>query len=181
MDANGGGVSVLDSALGGLLDSLQDGELGKNTLFLFGSTRGFSLGEHRRIGIDEFLYSENLHLPLMIRFPDGFGAAVRNPMLFQSGDLRNFLADPPSLQTLIGNEAETFRESLIVHGENGENALITPEWFLRRIPVDDEAAPFELYVKPDDRWEVNDVADRCGEILEELNKFETLDANARIG
>jgi hypothetical protein len=26
----------------------------------------------------------------------------------------------------------------------------------------------ELYVKPDDRWEANDVADRCHEYAEEL-------------
>ena len=160
MEAYGGGVSVLDAALGGLLES----ELGGNTLFLFGSTRGFALGEHRRIGTDDRLYSENLHLPLMIRFPDGFGATVRSPMLFQPGDLRNFLADPQKLRTLIAEETETFRESLTVSGNHGETALITPEWFLRRVPM----AGDELYVKPDDRWEANDVADRCGDVLEEL-------------
>ena len=166
MEAYGGGVSVLDAALGGLLDSLQEGELGANTLLLFASTRGFALGEHRRIGPDTRLYGENLQLPLMIRFPDGFGATVRSPMLFQSGDLRKFLADPTSLRTLIAGETETFHESLTFYGENGESAFITPEWFLRRNSV-----RTELYVKPDDRWEVNDVADRCGEIVDEIGQL----------
>ena len=159
MEAYGGGVSVLDTALGGLFDSLSEGELGNNTLFLFGSTRGFALGEHRRIGADKRLYGENIHLPLMIRFPDTFGASVRSPILFQSNDLRTFLADPPSLRTLIADETETFHESLIIRGEHGETALVTSEWFL---------LDGHLYVKPDDRWEVNDVADRCGEVLDEL-------------
>ena len=167
MEAYGGGVSALDAALGGLLESLQEGELGDDTLFLLGSTRGFALGEHRRIGIDQRLYGENLHLPLMIRFPDNFGATIRSPILFQPGDLRNFLADPQRLRTLIAAETEIFRESLTIHGEHGETALVTPEWFLRWVPHD-EAPRTELYVKPDDRWEVNDVADRCGEVLEEL-------------
>ena len=170
MEGYGGGVSILDAALGGLLDSLQEGELGSNTLLLFGSTRGFALGEHRRIGDDKRLYGENLHLPLMIRFPNGFGAAVRSPMLFQPVDLKNFLAHPSNLQALIAKEAETFRESLTIHGEHGETAFVTPEWFLRRVPSIDERGKTvhtELYVKPDDRWEVNDVADRCGEMLEE--------------
>ena len=166
MEAYGGGVSVLDTALGGLLDSLQEG--GDDTLLLVGSTRGFSLGEHGRIGADEQLYGENLHLPLMVRFPDGFGTSVRSPILFQCGDLRNFLADPLALRTLIGGETEVFHESLIVHGKPGETALITPEWFLRRIPDVGEAVRTELYAKPDDRWEANNVADRCHEILEEL-------------
>jgi len=169
MEAYSGGVSVLDTALGGLFDSLQEGELGTNTLFLFGSTRGFSLGEHHRIGVDKRLYGENLHLPLMIRFPDGFGATVRSQILFQPDDLRTFLADPSTLRTLINDETETFRESLVVHGKNGETAQITPEWFLRRVPIVDEhgeTVRTELYAKPDDRWEINDVADRCGEVLE---------------
>ena len=165
MEAYGGGVSTFDAALDGLLEALQESE--NNPILLVGSTRGFALGEHRRIGTDERLYGENLHLPLMIRFPDGFGATIRSPILFQHDDLRNFLADPSSLQTRIAEETEPFRESLIVHGKHGETTLVTPEWFLRRVPHG-EAFRVELYVKPDDRWEVNDVADRCGEMLEEL-------------
>ncbi len=170
MEAYGGGVSILDAALDGLLDSLREGELGENTVFVFGSTRGFSLGEHRRIGTDERLYGENVQLPLMIRFPDGFGATLRSPILFQPGDFRRFLADLPGFQTLLGEERESFQESLSILGEHGETARITPEWFLRKIPVvteHGETTRIELYVKPDDRWEVNDVADRCVDLLED--------------
>ena len=41
-----------------------------------------------------------------------------------------------------------------------ERAIRTPAWYLRK------AEPPELYVKPDDFWEVNDVAVRCQEIVE---------------
>ena len=43
-------------------------------------------------------------------------------------------------------------------------AIRTPAWYLRH------AAEPELYAKPDDRWEVNDVADRCDEVVGLLEK-----------
>jgi hypothetical protein len=42
----------------------------------------------------------------------------------------------------------------------GQRAIRTPAWFLR-----DGHQP-ELYAKPDDRWEVNNVASRCREVVE---------------
>ncbi len=175
MEAYAGGMSVLDHALGGLLDSLQEGELGDNTLLMFGSTRGFSLGEHRRIGADERLYGENVHLPLMFRFPDGFAATVRSPVLLQPSDVGKFFVEPRPFLDLLQNETEMLHETLSIVGENGETALVTPEWFLRKYFVTtNDVGTFrkELYLKPDDRWEVNDVADRCQDIVEQLTAHE---------
>ena len=42
--------------------------------------RGFALGEHGRIGgIDPRMYVEQLHVPWLIRFPDGLGPAISEP------------------------------------------------------------------------------------------------------
>lgn len=55
--------------------------------------------------------------------------------------------------------------------------VISPSWLLRVVspddnaPADDENAAVEvreLYAKPDDRWEANEVGTRCPEPLEEL-------------
>ena len=46
-----------------------------------------------------------------------------------------------------------------------QSALRTPAWFLHQGTTDD---PPKLFVKPDDRWEVNDVANRCPEIVEQM-------------
>ena len=53
----------------------------------------------------------------------------------------------------------------MVAGPDGQRALRTPGWYLRLA-----AAP-ELFAKPDDRWEVNDVADRCDGIVDALRRL----------
>ena len=45
-------------------------------------------------------------------------------------------------------------------GRNGQRAIRTPAWFLRA-----NLDP-ELFAKPDDRWEINNVASRCQEVVE---------------
>jgi len=166
MEAYSGGVTVFDDTLSGLLGLLEDND--SETIFVLVSTRGFSLGEHGRIGINNELFGENIQLPLFVRFPDGFGAAVRIPALVQPNDLAVFLndlsnAESPMFQ-LVREEIETIHETLKITYEN-ESALVTPDWFLRQTSGGSHT---ELYVKPDDRWEINDVADRCAEIAEEL-------------
>ena len=54
----------------------------------------------------------------------------------------------------------TTRDRLVIAGAGQERAIRTPAWYLRKTE-----SP-ELYVKPDDFWEVNDVAVRCQEVVE---------------
>jgi hypothetical protein len=49
---------------------------------------------------------------------------------------------------------------LCLAGRGSERAIRTPAWYLR------SAAVPELFAKPDDRWEVNNVAVRCPEVVE---------------
>ena len=153
-EAYSGGVTVLDEALSGLLAFLQEEGLDRNTVLLFMSVRGFSLGEHHYIGISEELYGENVHLPLFIRFPDGAFAGFRSQTLLQPADVGGLLvkADLPE-------KPDEIHPLLRI----GKEVIVTPDWFIYQKP-----ARNELYVKPDDRWEANDVADRCPHILEEI-------------
>ena len=50
------------------------------------------------------------------------------------------------------------------------SCLVTPSWFFMELDASagDTNNRFALYVKPDDRWDVNNVADRCVEIVEQL-------------
>jgi hypothetical protein len=61
---------------------------------------------------------------------------------------------------LARNERTSTRDRLVVAGADRERAIRTPAWYLRK------TEPPELYVKPDDFWEVNDVAVRCQEVVE---------------
>ena len=59
-----------------------------------------------------------------------------------------------------GGAAVATRDRLVVAGAGQERAIRTPAWYLRK------AEPPELYAKPDDLWEVNNVAVRCQEVVE---------------
>jgi len=154
LESYAGGVAVLDDALAGLLAFLKEEELDKNTVLLFTSVRGFSLGEHDHIGCNEDLHCENIHLPLFVRFPDGSFSGFRSQTLLTPADVFGLLQ-----QSDLPEEPDAVHPYLWIDNK----VMVTPEWFVYQKPTGDE-----LYVKPDDHWEVNNVADRCPHILEQL-------------
>jgi arylsulfatase A-like enzyme len=173
--AYAGQVSLLDACLGALLEFLEERSLGSSTLLALMSARGFPLGEQGRIGpCDDALYGPLVHVPFMLRWPDGRGAGVRTQSLVEPSDLWATLADyyqladlpaspsGRSLLPLVADESLALRDRVCIAGPASERAIRTPAWYLR------EAAAAELYAKPDDRWEVNNVTDRCLEIAESL-------------
>ena len=173
--AYAGQVSLLDVCVGALMEMVHAMPGGRDTLLAFLSARGFPLGEHYHIGAgDNSLYAELVHVPMMIRFPGSLGQATRSQALVQSADLNATLLDwwegvdrhelpgRASLMPLVREETEQTRDRLLVAGD--ERAIRTPAWFLRDAP---EA---ELFAKPDDRWEVNNVADRCDDVVDSLRK-----------
>jgi arylsulfatase A-like enzyme len=175
--AYAGQVSLLDTCLGALLESLQTLPAGRETLLVLLSARGFPLGEHRRIGpCDDALYGELVHVPLFVRFPDLLGACARSQALVQPADLwltilewsgipqAGGLPIGKSLLPIIREEAELVRDRLCVVGGDGQRAIRTPAWYLR-----DGGSP-ELFKKPDDRWEVNEVSNRCPGVVESLQR-----------
>ncbi len=175
--AYAGQVAVLDGCLGALRQFLLDDPAGRDTLLVVAGTRGLALGEHGQVGpAHDPLYGEVVHVPLLVRFPDGRGAAGRSPALVEPADLWATLWEllasdqaPPrptarSLLPLLREQcpAPAWRDRLAIVGRDTERALRTPAWYLRA----HEKA--ELYVKPDDRWEVNDVVARCQDVVDSL-------------
>lgn len=175
--AYAGQVALLDVCLEMLLDWLAEnqGKLPGETLFVVTSPRGYPLGEHGHLGErGDWLHEEVLHAPLLIRFPDQRFAMQRCQMLTEPADLHCTLAewfDVPaiagstgrSLLTPFSPDANLDREC-VVSVLDDFRSIRTPAWFLRR-KLDETP---ELYAKPDDRWEVNEVAARCGSTAEEL-------------
>lgn len=187
-----GQVMLLDRCIAALMEQLEESRLAQGALLVVLGARGFPLGEHLRVGaVDEPLYGETVHVPLMLRFPDGLGALARSPALVQPGDVAATIgawlemdgAFSPkgggqSLLPLARREAEAARQYVCMKSTGGQRAIRTPAWHLRTSPGDgDEQERVELYVKPDDRWEVNEVADRCPEVVAGLRaalaQFET--------
>ncbi len=171
--AYSGQISLLDTCLGACFDVLDEGPLARETLLTLTSPRGFPLGEHGRLGpCDEAIYAELVHVPMILRFPDRLGAAARSSELVTPADLWATLLDwwqvadvPPSpvatgLIPIIRGDVTRARDRLCLLGGDSQRAIRTPAWYLRM------ADGAELFAKPDDRWEVNDVADRCREVVD---------------
>jgi arylsulfatase A-like enzyme len=173
-----GQVVLLDVCLGALLDALQASEPADRPLLLVTSPRGYPLGEHGLIGHgDDCLHEESLHVPLLIRFPDQSYAAQRSAELIQPPDVYATVLDGlsqpwedssvwgRSLLPLIRGDAEPPRDRAVsVAGEH--RGIRTPAWYLVRHPDGSR----ELYAKPDDRWEMNEISRRCEPIVVELEQ-----------
>jgi arylsulfatase A-like enzyme len=172
--AYAGQLSLLDTCLEAFLDAWDAHCRSPETLLLITSPRGYPLGEHRRIGpVDPAIYGEQLHVPCLVRYPDGAEATVRSHQLVQPADvhatLREWFGLPraaasnwgQSLTAMLQGRAHADRAAAI---SGSCRALRTPAWFLHC----QSAASAELYAKPDDRWEANEVSDRCRDVLPEL-------------
>jgi hypothetical protein len=124
---------------------------------------------------DDALYGELVSVPWMLRFPDAAGAALRSQALAEPSDLWATLLDwwhiqgvpasptGRSVMPLVRGDADVLRDRLCL-AAGAERALRTPAWHLR---AGEEP---ELFAKPDDRWEVNNVATRCPDVVEGLQE-----------
>ena len=177
--AYAGQVALLDACLGGLLDHLQVSGRAETTQLTLLAARGFPLGEHLRVGAcDAALYNELVQIAWLMRFPDGLGRLARTQALVQPFDLPLTLLDwldidrgqfgsptSASLVPVIRGDQEAIRDHLCLVSE-ADRAIRTPAWMLRQ-PAQ---GPSELYAKPSDRWEVNEVSRLCGEVVEGLQQ-----------
>jgi arylsulfatase A-like enzyme len=180
-------VTYLDAGIGQLLEALAGMEGGEEVLILVTTDVGQNLGEHGIVGpVRAWLHDEIIHLPLIVRLPGRAQAGRRVEALTQAVDLAATLADwfhaplpdahGHSLLPLIHGKMQTIRPYACAGlqiGDAIEYALRTPEWaFLlpQQTSADDTARTPRLYVKPDDRWEVNDVLQHHQELVEQLEK-----------
>lgn len=153
-------VLVVDECLEALDDAIKEAGLAQNTLVVLTSPRGYLLGQHGYIGASHDAALEDLlHLPLLVRYPDGLYAAERELALLEPRDVFTML-QAPSLWAPKGRDR-------ICIAASKERALRTPAWHLRTIGSDMQLT-HELYAKPDDRYEANDVAGRCQDTVEAL-------------
>jgi hypothetical protein len=179
---------VLDECVDALLASLVEFGLNDSTLVILVGSRGYALGEHGVVGGDAAgLYGELLHVPCLVRAPGAIGPPPRSSALSQPVDLRATLlewfgAAPADLveagSSLLAGEAGLpagVRQFVVATGEDGARAIRTAAWMLVQRAA--ASAPLaepsgfsgvELFVKPDDRWEANEIADRCPEIVASL-------------
>jgi arylsulfatase A-like enzyme len=184
---------VFDSCWELLLDVVKVAGAGRQWIVILLGARGFPLGEHRQIGgVDDRMYAEQLHVPWLLKFPDRLGRLARSSQLVSHFDLLPTLIEATdasdhigswrgegkSVRPLAHSSRHPWRDALVSASRSGHRAIRTAEWCLRldattdnepRTDVSRSTSPRdELYVRPDDRWEANDVAKLCSEVVEAL-------------
>jgi len=175
MQAYAGQVALWDTCLAAFLAGQSEDPISGDVALMLTSTRGFPLGEHLRVGaFDDALYTELVHVPWIARFPGERAVASRAQTLAQPADVFASLlewfeldaatfAAGRSLISWADGRADTLRDRACAVAE-GEVALRTPAWHFRH------SSPAELFVKPDDRWDANEVSDRCDDVVTELDQ-----------
>ena len=129
------------------------------------------------------IFEETIHTPLMLRLPEGRGAMSRSQALLCPEDIFAMLNECFVLREITGEtlvaiaegRLESLRDRLLIVSQQ-ESAIFTPAWLMKvykesadtvKAGVIDEFR-LKLYSKPDDRWEANEIADRCPEVIHRL-------------
>ena len=151
-----------------LLEAIDDEPWADELTLVLTASCGYPLGEHGRLGWDRpWLYEELVHVPLLVLPPDERFAGCRVSGITQPSDLSQDLA------ALVHGEGRPFAASSWRLGERAEMSLRTKEWWLIlpvSAPADDPPRGRQLFAKPDDRWEVNDLAAKDPELADELER-----------
>ncbi len=180
-----GAVTLADKYFGILMDGLAAMGRMDDTLVVFTSDQGEPLGEHGFVRrFRPWLHEELVHTPLIVRMPGAQFGGTRRQAIVQAVDLMPTIAsalgvtlpdDAPTvhghdLLPLIRSERTKIRDYACMGMDGEELAIRTHYWHLTVPLVVDPEEPRnpELYRKPEDRWEQNDVIEQHREVAEHL-------------
>lgn len=147
-------VTTFDADVGRIVELLQAKGWDQSASWVFTSDFGYPLGHHGLLGPHRpWLHEEFVHLPLIVRRPRGAGAGERVWAFTQPEDVSQLSreAAPGAKRTHVISVAEVagHREAAL---RTDTHAFILP-----LTTPDDEPRQPQLYEKPNDRWELNDV------------------------
>jgi len=167
-------IQGLDDAIGTIRNAINDSGKGDNTLFIYTSDNGYSLGDH---GLTEkhFVYEEPIRVPLLVDAPGNAGAGVANADLVSTIDIAPTIFDyaglpmraeftgksmRPLIEAVAGDTPTTdttWREQLFFMYEKAQVAVRTQDMkLIRSLTV---PGHFELYDLANDPKETRTVYD----------------------
>lgn len=162
-------IAIIDSMLGVFMDHLAQLEVGQSAVVIIAGLRGYLLGEHGRVGPASDLYAQSLHVPLFVKLPAAEETFKnrRSHCLIQTSTIGDWISESKKVEDFCAIMTDVNSQPLFF--SSGESyAIQTAAWkYLRSVDKDGVFSEM-LYAKPDDRWEVNDVARRCPQIVEEM-------------
>lgn len=146
--------------------------------------RGLPLGLHGWVGPGgrDLPYGELVHVPAIIVDAAGRMAGQRYGGLVVPADIGATLADlvagadtgataaGRSRAGLFADWSADGREAVVVRGAGGD-AVVTAAWHCLREHAESDGPRLRLFAKPDDFFELADVADRCGSTAGDLSRL----------
>lgn len=188
-DTYAGVVTYFDARVEELCNFLVERNLAEEFTLCITARSGLSLGEHGSIGDGAGrLHSERTHVPLILRLPIEDYAGNRIRALTQPVDLlpsfmeycfnEGMPCDGHSFMGLLRREKEEIRSHAVsMTAEGREGYLRTKEAALclslneaGETERDPQSLTSALYLKPEDRWEINDMSKARSEQLEEMEQ-----------
>jgi arylsulfatase len=97
-------IAFADREMGRVLDALRDQGLEENTLVIFVSDHGDMLGDHSLLIKGAFPFEQNVHVPLIMKWPARFDGEHRVESLVQIHDIA------ATVLSAAGLDTETVRE-----------------------------------------------------------------------
>jgi len=171
-------VILIDQFLGVVLDLMENNPIWQSTMLCLTSTRGYPNGEHGLVGHHEYhpsLFNEVIHVPMMVCLPQTKlfhnYQSIRNGSLVQTDWISDCLIDWfdedeskifERMNSATNSLPNLEQEALIIR-DGDLRSIQTHAWKLIS-----NSEKSELYAKPDDRSEVNDVSRRCPQVVESL-------------
>jgi hypothetical protein len=140
-------------------------------------TSGFSLGQNGWIGHRAgSIRTPQIHVPIVLF--DGSGPGIRRSGVQPiETALHAILPIPSQEEPSLGETkrvaaSEWSREddadlAVTTQTARAKRVITTPQWFFVQESGDEEEA--RLYLKPDDRDDMNDVADRCRDVVDTMH------------
>lgn len=187
-----GQLTLLDECLGRLMEKVESSS-NQWTVLLCG-VRGMALGLHGYVGTKwSRPFGELIHVPAILCDPQGRMRCQRFGGLTIPADLSTTVAEwsfgvaevssskpssARSLNQLFTSWKYDARDRVVVTSTAGRTAaIVTPAWHLAAWCCDSsdksavhktEDLTMQLFSKPDDFFELSDVADRCRDVTDEL-------------
>ncbi|MGE3182923.1 MAG: sulfatase-like hydrolase/transferase, partial [Phycisphaerae bacterium] len=186
----GGYVTYLDRELGRIIDAVDQLPEDKPLLIIVAAARGEALDDVTALDADgKQLADDIVHTPLFVWdvSPSRSDIGSRRQALVQTDDLVPTIAEwfgitnekpsgnGQSLLPLVRNEKLELRSEIVLSAP-GATAIRTREYYLVHSespkPVNEpmlaDAPAAQLFLKPEDIWEVNDVAGQSPGLVESL-------------